>query len=145
MTRPPPRSTRTYTLFPYTTLFRSGSGASAHCVSTSRWRIRPKAAAPFCGARTWDNKHEVPQGRSRQLPQEASILALRTAQAAGDASPPWLRHIAAQPIAAPHRSEERRVGKECVRTCRSRWLRYHSKKTQTKKNNSEISVMERST
>src|SRR3546814_16539920 len=23
------------------------------------------------------------------------------------------------------RSEERRVGKECVRTCRSRWARYH--------------------
>src|SRR3546814_20177215 len=26
------------------------------------------------------------------------------------------------------RSEERRVGKECVRTCRSRWSLYHSKK-----------------
>src|SRR3546814_17850378 len=25
------------------------------------------------------------------------------------------------------RSEERRVGKECVRTCRSRWSTYHSK------------------
>src|SRR3546814_14757188 len=24
-----------------------------------------------------------------------------------------------------HRSEERRVGKECVRTCRSRWWPYH--------------------
>src|SRR3546814_7929179 len=24
-----------------------------------------------------------------------------------------------------HRSEERRVGKECVSTCRSRWSRYH--------------------
>src|SRR3546814_5265408 len=24
-----------------------------------------------------------------------------------------------------HRSEERRVGKECVRTCRSRWSLYH--------------------
>src|SRR3546814_19685355 len=28
------------------------------------------------------------------------------------------------------RSEERRVGKECVRTCRSRWSPYHSKKHQ---------------
>src|SRR3546814_7827091 len=28
-----------------------------------------------------------------------------------------------QPIVA--RSEERRVGKECVSTCRSRWSRYH--------------------
>src|SRR3546814_21065550 len=26
---------------------------------------------------------------------------------------------------AKHRSEERRVGKECVRTCRSRWSPYH--------------------
>src|SRR3546814_20218610 len=25
----------------------------------------------------------------------------------------------------PHRSEERRVGKECVSTCRSRWSPYH--------------------
>src|SRR3546814_11013291 len=30
------------------------------------------------------------------------------------------------------RSEERRVGKECVSTCRSRWSPYHSKK-KTKK------------
>src|SRR3546814_17252517 len=30
------------------------------------------------------------------------------------------------------RSEERRVGKECVSPCRSRWLRYHNKK-KTKK------------
>src|SRR3546814_16041937 len=27
------------------------------------------------------------------------------------------------------RSEERRVGKECVSPCRSRWSPYHSKKT----------------
>src|SRR3546814_13895228 len=26
-----------------------------------------------------------------------------------------------------HRSEERRVGKECVSTCRSRWAQYHEK------------------
>src|SRR3546814_10977372 len=30
------------------------------------------------------------------------------------------------------RSEERRVGKECVSTCRSRWSPYHSKKNETK-------------
>src|SRR3546814_15728507 len=29
---------------------------------------------------------------------------------------------------AGHRSEERRVGKECVSTCRSRWSPYHYKK-----------------
>src|SRR3546814_17227060 len=34
-----------------------------------------------------------------------------------------------------HRSEERRVGKECVSTCRSRWSPYHSKNTtQTESN-----------
>src|SRR5213080_1261542 len=27
-----------------------------------------------------------------------------------------------------NRSEERRVGKECIAVCRSRWSRYHSKK-----------------
>src|SRR3546814_12304295 len=31
------------------------------------------------------------------------------------------------------RSEERRVGKECVRTCRSRWSPYHYKKNVIKK------------
>src|SRR3546814_13380434 len=30
------------------------------------------------------------------------------------------------------RSEERRVGKECVSTCRSRWSPHHSKKKQTR-------------
>src|SRR3546814_14742150 len=34
--------------------------------------------------------------------------------------PCWPRKIAER-----NRSEERRVGKECVRTCRSRWSTYH--------------------
>src|SRR3546814_17140302 len=36
------------------------------------------------------------------------------------------------------RSEERRVGKECVSTCRSRWWPYLSKKKNTNKRNSII-------
>src|SRR3546814_20963782 len=32
------------------------------------------------------------------------------------------------PLQVQDRSEERRVGKECVSTCRSRWTRLHSKK-----------------
>src|SRR3546814_19473438 len=32
------------------------------------------------------------------------------------------------------RSEERRVGKECVSKCRSRWSPYHQKKTKMRKN-----------
>src|SRR3546814_19866659 len=34
--------------------------------------------------------------------------------------------------ARPQRAEERRVGKECVSTCRSRWSRYHYNKTEEK-------------
>src|SRR3546814_15587992 len=36
------------------------------------------------------------------------------------------------------RSEERRVGTECVSTCRSRWSRYRSKKKET--HNQEVRV-----
>src|SRR3546814_13822049 len=35
------------------------------------------------------------------------------------------------------RSEERRVGKECVRTCRSRWSPYHYKKNTEKQNETQ--------
>src|SRR3546814_10940950 len=38
------------------------------------------------------------------------------------------------------RSEERRVGKECVSTCRSRWSPYHEKTT--KKHNTKRSTRE---
>src|SRR3546814_17804201 len=36
------------------------------------------------------------------------------------------------PVRSSIRSEERRVGKECVSTCRSRWSPYHSKKNKTR-------------
>src|SRR3546814_13786670 len=36
------------------------------------------------------------------------------------------------------RSEERRVGKECVSTCRSRWSPYHYKKNRTDKQTQTI-------
>src|SRR6056297_3347535 len=36
--------------------------------------------------------------------------------------------MAVQGAAPSRRSEERRVGKECVSTCRSRWWPYHLKK-----------------
>src|SRR3546814_3694479 len=41
-------------------------------------------------------------------------------------SPRWTRLRAAARTPTPRsRSEERRVGKECVSTCRSRWSPYH--------------------
>src|SRR3546814_16288562 len=43
MIRPPPRSTRTDTLFPYTTLFRSWDGAPA-AAACDRRRPRPRPA-----------------------------------------------------------------------------------------------------
>src|SRR3546814_11037396 len=40
----------------------------------------------------------------------------------------WLERLRAQRFMLRDRSEERRVGKECVSTCRSRWSPYHKKK-----------------
>src|SRR3546814_13567070 len=55
MIRLPPRSTRTYTLFPYTTLFRSLQGAEqrlgVRIVITDRWSAKRGRDAQFpqCG------------------------------------------------------------------------------------------------
>src|SRR3546814_13642775 len=38
---------------------------------------------------------------------------------------PFLGETTDREKAFPNRSEERRVGKECVSTCRSRWSPYH--------------------
>src|SRR3546814_19982104 len=47
----------------------------------------------------------------------------------GDGLQPFLRDVdGVLAIVGEQRSEERRVGKECVSTCRSRWSPYHSKK-----------------
>src|SRR3546814_19763059 len=63
---------------------------------------------------------------------ESVGLALLGALGLTDAFPPaacYLREYGAEIIlikgATPIRSEERRVGKECVSTCRSRWSPYH--------------------
>src|SRR3546814_20878359 len=62
MIRPPPRSTRTDTLFPYTTLFRSaetrrqtggGNRAPAGEISEQRARGRPRQAEDADQAGTW--------------------------------------------------------------------------------------------
>src|SRR3546814_20348843 len=57
----------------------------------------------------WSNRSTV--GALCHLPQ----VALTTEAA-------WIRSLES-------RSDERRVGKECVSTCRSRWVPYHEKKT----------------
>src|SRR3546814_2058660 len=42
------------------------------------------------------------------------------------------RDVTPEAFASVYRSEERRVGKECVSTCRSRWSPYHYKKNTTR-------------
>src|SRR3546814_21143603 len=60
---------------------------------------------------------------------QPSRLAMRVLRSAASSSSPSLH----SPDQAGFRfidlrSAERRVGKECVRTCRSRWSQYHSQK-----------------
>src|SRR3546814_15412492 len=51
-------------------------------------------------------------------------------------SPPRAPRTRGRTAAPASRSEERRVGKECVSTCRSRWSPYHEKK----KNHTKMST-----
>src|SRR3546814_18435698 len=94
MIRRPPRSTRTDTLFPYPTLFRS---ALRH---RRRGQHRP-------GRERATGEHERAGEEERAGADHAGTSA---------ASSPFFR------------SEERRVGGECVSTCRSRWSLYNYKK-----------------
>src|SRR3546814_300312 len=76
-----------------------GHGVSPPCVAAATIHIRPGPRTMTQG----DESHES-HGRCR--------LHAR-------GGPPVPR------VAGPDRSEERRVGKECVSTCRSRWSPYH--------------------
>src|SRR3546814_12315269 len=107
MIRRPPRSTRTATLFPYTTLFRG--------------------ARPDRGAARRD-----PDDRPdhRRHPRRAARLYRLAYDGAMDADiiprdPAAAGQFPATDDPETGRSEERRVGKECVSTCRSRWSPYH--------------------
>src|SRR3546814_19559475 len=78
---------------------------------------------PLVSRETWENVQEVLDGRSasnvRAEPLRFAFTGLITCGHCGCA-------VVAQMQRG--RSEERRVGKECVSTCRSRWSPYHSKK-----------------
>src|SRR3546814_16196346 len=115
MIRPPPRSTRTDTLFPYTTLFRSYPDRFR---SFDRIR-RIELLSLLLLLRRWG----------------ARLMAMstdHTAEVPGFSVPvhrALTEHIllggAPRAIAILNRSDERRVGKECVSTCRSRWSPDH--------------------
>src|SRR3546814_11231752 len=120
MRRRPPRSTRTDTLFPYTTLFRS----IVYCLS--RKRVDEIAAklgadgirvAPYHAGLDAETRRD---NQERFIRDDAQVIVATVAFGMGINKPDvrWVAHY-------DLRSEERRVGKECVRTCRSRWSPYH--------------------
>src|SRR3546814_12200288 len=109
MIRRPPRSTRTDTLFPYTTLFRSLpalSNINGHCALFALSSNRLSTCARYKVGMNAETKI---------LPQSDDAL--------------WSRVVhdvnAWRGACLQCRSEERRVGKECVSKCRSRWWPYH--------------------
>src|SRR3546814_12633311 len=91
----------------------------------SKYALDPRDAATArrtCGAR-----HFVADP-PRHGPRPASAAPRRTGGGAREAprksgASPEMRRL--DIISAADRSEERRVGKECVSTCRSRWSTYH--------------------
>src|SRR3546814_19903540 len=127
MIRRPPRSTRTDTLFPYTTLFRSGRRFFHRLVA----RIEPVRPAAGVDQLAADRARVVAAhvvgdavGRDETV---AVAVAVDVVVAAVAGAGPGVPHAFA--VLAPDRSEERRGGKECVSTCRSRWLPDNKKKT----------------
>src|SRR3546814_14353968 len=110
MIRRPPRSTRTDTLFPYTTLFRS--------IENNRFRIN------FAG-----NSDTPKQTVETYLLFRAAELTLKSGYDyfvfASDSTDASTRYLQSFDGFYGGRSEERRVGNECVSTCRSRWSPYH--------------------
>src|SRR3546814_14506075 len=114
MIRRPPRSTRTYPLFPYTTLFRSGRRLKP---------APPKGGPQPCEQRPEqddiDRVHRLEHGRRNPCPVDVAIGEQV------ERRPGLLEQRPEQDRSEnEERSEERRVGKECVSTCRSRWSPY---------------------
>src|SRR3546814_11270271 len=113
MIRRPPRSTRTDTLFPYTTLFRSHARRLTFWlgIATLVALAAVSAATPFLTYDYWHRWFVTPGVLiTAQVPLLTAIIAgvfFWSLRRGGE------------------RSEERRVGKECVSTCRSRGSPYH--------------------
>src|SRR3546814_17016298 len=104
MLRRPPRSTRTDTLFPYTTLFRSFLVHAGDTVAVDK------------PVESRQEQHVLPQHRRGDGAQSAGRCGLQI-----DGLMSQDAKVRAMAAARQLRSEGRRVGKECVSTCRSRW------------------------
>src|SRR3546814_14732116 len=114
MIRRPPRSTRTDTLFPYTTLFRSADDDL----------LAEVGPAVEAGA----EQRPRPDQQSRSRAEPAERLAERHRDQPAGGRPDRTDQAAERDDAVaepPPRTEERRVGKEEVSTFRHRWAPYH--------------------
>src|SRR3546814_15058199 len=145
MIRRPPRSTRTGTLFPYTTLFRSRKDRGMALCSDAAMVLNYDIAGDTADHDDWHSYEHMHE----RLSVPGFVRATRWVATAG--APRYMviyevtgtdMAIAPAYLARPNnptpwtsammprfRSEDRRVGKECVSTCRVRWSPYHKKKT----------------
>src|SRR3546814_14735434 len=114
MIRRPPRSTRTDTLFPYPPVFRS-LVVSDYCRGAIRLSALQQARVVY--VMTHDSIGLGEDGPTHQPIEH--VMRLRMIPNLDVYRP------ADAVETAECRSEERRVGKECVSTCRSRWSPYH--------------------
>src|SRR3546814_12810781 len=121
MIRRPPRSTRTDTLFPYTTLFRSWTPLPGVRVTPQpdgtlvHAGHLPQPVALADVVELVDNGRDA-EGRFLLRGRQGDLLEIAGKRASlGDLT----RRLLAIP--GVERSEERREGKECVSKCRSRW------------------------
>src|SRR3546814_21017259 len=104
--RRPPRSTRTDTLFPYTTLFRSKAEVSIGNLNFKQ------AKAAISGPLSDRLAARIAVSSTSRRGTIYNVTTDRYIQSQDNIG------IRGQLL---WRSEERRVGKECVSTCRSRW------------------------
>src|SRR3546814_15496388 len=116
MIRRPPRSTRTDTLFPYTTLFRS-LGIEGKEVGIARGGIKVDVH------RVVEQHIDAAEFGHCRRDHAIEIIGVADIDGERDGSPArfgdGVRGL---------RSEEGRVGKACVSTGRSRWSPEHQKK-----------------
>src|SRR3546814_17138137 len=138
MRRRPPRATLTDTLFPYTTLFRStrsspvegedAIGQLAAGLGALLGNLRGSMGEIGRTADTLAVSSEQLTILSQGMGQGASL----TSDRAASASSASVQVSASIQTVASARSEERRVGKECVSTCSSRWAADPYKKKRKK-------------
>src|SRR3546814_11581282 len=124
MLQPPPRSTRTPTPLPYTTLCRSPLvGESAKRPKRPRRDLaNPLRQDRLIAVGLFDTLQFAGENIEHLIPADTDPFIPATQRLVAPTGLPMLPdHRIFEPVS---RSEERRVGKECVSTCRSRWSPY---------------------